>query len=565
MTFRPRNVLKASALNNSFSAQTAQLAAFDARLTEQRDAENLFYTADYTNAEARSLADYLDGHPVDLLTWWEDGDGTNIQPAITRAVADGAFGNYKHVRLPRGTWFVGGSVFYALVLSNVTGLRVSGWGKDVTILKASPNANVGFANLTNMTNCVFEDFEFNGDRANQTLGGRHGFRGNSLTGCALYRVRIREALGYGVEMGTGALINNTFEDVEIIDAGYDGIDHKNRTATNFNNTYTRVRVTDWSRRDTTQSASAFDIRGGATLIACEARITAAPGTALIGFTCRPDDSWELQFSGATGTITTGRTVTGGTSGASGSVGYVEQDGTTGLMYLRAVRDGVFVLGETLTFSGGGGLTAVVAAEQTSVPTGGRAVQFLGCRAVGPGSAENTGSGFSINNDEAMVIACHAKGLRKGFASGLQANRATLIAPVVEDCITGIVTTGDGLQIIGGSLTGCTESAIELSSATSTHVAGVGFDDCAIGIWHRGASAGGSYVGLRMTNVATPYSGSVPTSDYVAVACPGLENALDGGLRLTDLPTYANNAAALAGSLAVGDCYQTATGELRIVV
>jgi hypothetical protein len=37
------------------------------------------------------------------------------------------------------------------------------------------------------------------------------------------------------------------------------------------------------------------------------------------------------------------------------------------------------------------------------------------------------------------------------------------------------------------------------------------------------------------------------------------------LRLTALPVYANNAAALAGGLIEGDVYKTSTGELRIVV
>ena len=37
------------------------------------------------------------------------------------------------------------------------------------------------------------------------------------------------------------------------------------------------------------------------------------------------------------------------------------------------------------------------------------------------------------------------------------------------------------------------------------------------------------------------------------------------LRLTALPVYANNAAALAGGLIDGDVYKTSTGELRIVV
>jgi hypothetical protein len=35
--------------------------------------------------------------------------------------------------------------------------------------------------------------------------------------------------------------------------------------------------------------------------------------------------------------------------------------------------------------------------------------------------------------------------------------------------------------------------------------------------------------------------------------------------LTNLPTYANNAAAITGGLSVNDVYKTATGELRIVI
>lgn len=35
--------------------------------------------------------------------------------------------------------------------------------------------------------------------------------------------------------------------------------------------------------------------------------------------------------------------------------------------------------------------------------------------------------------------------------------------------------------------------------------------------------------------------------------------------VNSMPTYANNAAALAGGLAIGALYKTATGEVRIVV
>ena len=43
------------------------------------------------------------------------------------------------------------------------------------------------------------------------------------------------------------------------------------------------------------------------------------------------------------------------------------------------------------------------------------------------------------------------------------------------------------------------------------------------------------------------------------------DAIFATLRLTDLPVYANNPAALAGGLIAGDVYKTSTGELRIVV
>lgn len=48
-----------------------------------------------------------------------------------------------------------------------------------------------------------------------------------------------------------------------------------------------------------------------------------------------------------------------------------------------------------------------------------------------------------------------------------------------------------------------------------------------------------------------------------VANPGPVRA--NTLTLTNLPVYANNAAALAGNQAVGDVYRTSTGELRIVI
>jgi len=80
------------------------------------------------------------------------------------------------------------------------------------------------------------------------------------------------------------------------------------------------------------------------------------------------------------------------------------------------------------------------------------------------------------------------------------------------------------------------------------------------------------------NVPAPYF-PTPPNDYdpaymaqviraFAVFVQQVNNpgaAVFATLQLIRLPTFATNAAAITGGLAVGDVYKTATGELRIVV
>jgi len=81
-----------------------------------------------------------------------------------------------------------------------------------------------------------------------------------------------------------------------------------------------------------------------------------------------------------------------------------------------------------------------------------------------------------------------------------------------------------------------------------------------------------------SNVPTPYFPAPPTQysqSYMAqvvrafavftqqVNNPGPVQA--STITLTNLSTYANNAAAVAGGLPEGAVYKTSTGELRIVV
>lgn len=70
---------------------------------------------------------------------------------------------------------------------------------------------------------------------------------------------------------------------------------------------------------------------------------------------------------------------------------------------------------------------------------------------------------------------------------------------------------------------------------------------------------GSNVVVIGNNVAVP---AANTSNYVNIA--NLIIAHDGTLKVT-VPTYSDNAAAVAGGLTAGDFYKTAAGDLRIVV
>jgi len=59
-----------------------------------------------------------------------------------------------------------------------------------------------------------------------------------------------------------------------------------------------------------------------------------------------------------------------------------------------------------------------------------------------------------------------------------------------------------------------------------------------------------------------------TSDIKATLCDGVAKFAvrkDGIIEAKNLPTCADNATAVTGGLAIGTIYQTATGELRIVV
>jgi hypothetical protein len=82
--------------------------------------------------------------------------------------------------------------------------------------------------------------------------------------------------------------------------------------------------------------------------------TAMFAVGTIPFTISP--THLVAYDALTGNFTEGDTLTGGTSGATGTICQVFDDGTTGLIWLRGVT-GTFVDNETLADGGGGSARA----------------------------------------------------------------------------------------------------------------------------------------------------------------------------------------------------------------
>lgn len=81
----------------------------------------------------------------------------------------------------------------------------------------------------------------------------------------------------------------------------------------------------------------------------------------------------------------------------------------------------------------------------------------------------------------------------------------------------------------------------------------------------GINASGNSWGMRMGSAAANSNTLEWAVDYFGSPVVKMALTTGGTLRLPGLATYATNAAALSGGLAVNDVYKTATGEVRIVI
>lgn len=222
------------------------------------------------------------------------------------------------------------------------------------------------------------------------------------------------------------------------------------------------------------------------------------------------------------------------------------------------------------------MTGARNAFEINYSTGGRTIGNVYIRNVNVSGYTN----FVYENDFAITTTGVI------FISGVASIPAfDSVTPITVD----ITSSVDGTRYVGSSAnrdssapftvgavsafdTGVTPSskAAFFVAAGSTSTAGDGNIGASLAFGRAGSNRRGAAIvskqfGANAFNVGISFLPSASASTTNEAVAERMYLKPTGTLLLPSLSTYANNAAALGGGLVVGDVYQTATGEVRIVV
>lgn len=223
------------------------------------------------------------------------GDGvTNDTPAIMTALDAVNDAGGGVIIFPAGTYLLGThvSATYAIERIGISKVKFQGAGRDQTILKIGNNVGRGVISWAEAYDCAIVGMTLDGNSDNNTLTGRHGFRGRDINGLLLQDIGVINTMGYGIGLQDGDVSNIRIDNFFIKNTNNDGIDMKNKADTNSVCIITNGNIIDPGR---ITEKPAIDIRGPATVsnifiklahvntIGIRARKTSAPeGTNGIG-------------------------------------------------------------------------------------------------------------------------------------------------------------------------------------------------------------------------------------------------------------------------------------------
>jgi hypothetical protein len=150
------------------------------------------------------------------------------------------------------------------------------------------------------------------------------------------------------------------------------------------------------------------------------------------------------------------------------------------------------------------------------------------------------------------------------------SRPLLVAMVLLCSTLGLAQASQSLPLKGGTMTGPIAGAVKFSDPQfGTTAGGLSLKDARGNVMNTGSavSFGFNYLNLETATakaqlLVTDYNNGeievVAGSTYLQIAAKGITLAPDGAITMPTLKTYANNAAAIAGGLVVGNLYRTGT-------
>lgn len=134
-----------------------------------------------------------------------------------------------------------------------------------------------------------------------------------------------------------------------------------------------------------------------------------------------------------------------------------------------------------------------------------------------------------------------------------------------------ITSGDITAALGYTPVGANNSALTGTTTAQTIAATLGISTSGGAVQARGDTAF-SGVGTQISYAAGTGTGYLIAYDYtggvykpLTIGNNNIQCLINGHNKLPGTPTYADNAAAVAGGLATDTLYKTAAGDLRIVV
>lgn len=230
------------------------------------DACGIEYSPPFAGAVTYPVCEKL-AQTVSVKDFGAVGDGiTDDRPAIQAAIDAMAAQGGGTVNIPAGTYRLAtGDVFYALSLLNKNNVAIVGDGPTNTILKVANGVSRGVIAYTGCVGVMLSNLTVDSNASNHPIvQGVHGLRLDNCDDVYFQQVIVRDTMSYGIGFQGNNDYKRVFlENIQIIDAGNDGIDFKNRADSNESLIINNIIIQNHSRR--LAGKAGIDVRGPATI------------------------------------------------------------------------------------------------------------------------------------------------------------------------------------------------------------------------------------------------------------------------------------------------------------